>query len=69
MVGKVFERLINFQYNLLTQCDLLAVQVESESEESVQYNVTLCKSFCAFYSSIRFDLFLQLNNFFFIYIF
>ena len=48
MVGKVFERLINFQYNLLTQCDLLAVQVESESEESVQYNVTLYNHFVLF---------------------
>ena len=33
--------------------------------ESVQYNVKLYKPFCAFYSSIRFALFLQGNNFLF----
>ena len=30
---------------------------------SVQYNLEVYKSFCVFYSSVHFNLFLQLNNF------
>ena len=31
-------------------------------KESAQYNLELYKPICAFYSSIHFDLFIQLNN-------
>ena len=41
------------------EMETLPVIVEAKKKESVQYNLELYKPFCAFYSSIHFDLFLE----------
>ena len=41
------------------------VIVDAKIRKCLNYNLELNKSFCAFYASIRFALFLKENNFFF----
>ena len=49
--------------------EMHSVVVEARNE-SIKFNLELYKSFCAFYSSINFVLFLQGNNFlFYLYFF
>ena len=48
-----------------SEIEIHPVIVETKIRKCLNYNLELNKSFCAFYASIRFALFLKENNFLF----